>query len=120
MSTIASEITNLAIVYSIVYSDADQSKHQSSVSLAFVWEFTRTGEFPAQMASYVENVSIWWLHHGQVDFIEMMLHKLQHIEVETRWMTLADDIYKCIFFNENVNKLIQISLRFFPGCPINN
>ena len=24
----------------------------------------RTGEFPAQMASYAENVSIWWRHHG--------------------------------------------------------
>ena len=23
-----------------------------------------TGEFPAQKASYVENASIWWLHHG--------------------------------------------------------
>ena len=26
-------------------------------------EFTGTGEFPAQMASYAENVSIWWRHH---------------------------------------------------------
>ena len=25
-----------------------------------------TGEFPAQMASYAENVSIWWRHHGQL------------------------------------------------------
>ena len=25
-----------------------------------------TGEFPAQMASNVENVSIWWRHHGMV------------------------------------------------------
>ena len=33
---ITSQITNLMIVYSIVYSDADQRKHQSSVSLAFV------------------------------------------------------------------------------------
>ena len=32
----ASQITSLAIVYSIVYSDADQRKHQSSASLAFV------------------------------------------------------------------------------------
>ena len=24
-----------------------------------------TGEFPAQMASNAENVSIWWRHHGQ-------------------------------------------------------
>ena len=31
-----SQITSLAIVYSIVYSDADQRKHQSSASLAFV------------------------------------------------------------------------------------
>ena len=36
MSTIASQITSLTIVYSIVYSDADQRKHQSSASLAFV------------------------------------------------------------------------------------
>ena len=26
-------------------------------------EFTGTGEFPAQMASNAENVSIWWRHH---------------------------------------------------------
>ena len=37
MSAIASQITSLTIVYSIVYSDADQRKHQSSASLAFVW-----------------------------------------------------------------------------------
>ena len=36
MSEIASQITSLTIVYSIVYSDADQRKHQSSASLAFV------------------------------------------------------------------------------------
>ena len=36
MSSLASQITSLKIVYSIVYSDADQRKHQSSASLAFV------------------------------------------------------------------------------------
>ena len=35
-TTIASQITSLTIVYSTVYSDADQGKHQSSASLAFV------------------------------------------------------------------------------------
>ena len=25
-----------------------------------------TGDFPAQMASYAENVSIWWRHHGSL------------------------------------------------------
>ena len=41
MSAIASQITSLTIVYSIVYSDADQRKHQSSASLAFVWGIHR-------------------------------------------------------------------------------
>ena len=36
MSTIASQITSLPIVYSTIYSDQDQRKHQSSASLAFV------------------------------------------------------------------------------------
>ena len=68
IGVIPSQITSLTIVYSIVYSDADQRKHQSSVSLAFVPGSDRwvvTGEFPAQMASYAENVSIWWRHHDK-------------------------------------------------------
>ena len=36
MGAIASQITNLRIVYSTIYSDADQRKHQSSAPLAFV------------------------------------------------------------------------------------
>ena len=36
MSTVASQITSLAFVYSTVYSGTDQRKHQSSASLAFV------------------------------------------------------------------------------------
>ena len=36
MGTIASQITSLTTVYSTVYSGADQRKHQSSTSLAFV------------------------------------------------------------------------------------
>ena len=36
MTTMASQITSLTIVYSTVYSGAHQRKHQSSASLAFV------------------------------------------------------------------------------------
>ena len=36
MGTIASQITSLTIVYSTVYSGADQRKHQNSASLTFV------------------------------------------------------------------------------------
>ena len=38
MGTMVSQITSLTIVYLTIDSGADQGKHQSSVSLAFVWE----------------------------------------------------------------------------------
>ena len=37
MSTMASQITSLTIVYSTTYSGPDQRKHQSSALLAFMW-----------------------------------------------------------------------------------
>ena len=60
MGAMAFQITGLTIVYSTVYSDADQRKHHSSASLAF--------EFPAQMASKAENASTWWRHHLYTEF----------------------------------------------------
>ena len=41
MSAMASQITSLTIVYSMVYSGADQRKHQSPTSLASVWGIQR-------------------------------------------------------------------------------
>ena len=41
MGAMASQITNLTIVYSTVYSGADQRKHQRSALLAFVWGIHR-------------------------------------------------------------------------------
>ena len=46
MTTMAPQITSLAVVYSIVYSGADQRKHQSSASLAFVWGIHRDRWIP--------------------------------------------------------------------------
>ena len=41
MIMLASQITSLTVVYSIVYSGVNQRKHQSSASLAFVLEIHR-------------------------------------------------------------------------------
>ena len=41
MTKMASQITSLTVVCSTVYSHADQRKHQSSASLAFVWGIHR-------------------------------------------------------------------------------
>ena len=46
MTTMASQITSLTLVYLTVFSDADQRKHQSSASLAFVWGIHRDRWIP--------------------------------------------------------------------------
>ena len=46
MTTVASQITSLTIVYSSVYSATDQRKHQSSASLAIVWGIHRDRWIP--------------------------------------------------------------------------
>ena len=45
-------------------------------------------------------------------------HWISHIEAETRWRHFPDDIFKCIFLNENVKISIKISLKFVPKGPI--
>ena len=75
MDAIASQITSLTIVYSIVYSDTDQRKHQSSASLAFVqgihwgpvnsphkWPVMRK-MFP--LDDVIMSLTQWWLSTWQ-------------------------------------------------------
>ena len=68
MSAMASQLTSLTIVYSSVYSGADQRKHQSSASLAFVRGIRR---WPVNS-----------LHQRQV----------------TREMFSFDDVIMCVLF----------------------
>ena len=44
----------------------------------------------------------------------------EHIEAETNGRHFADDIFKCIFFNENAWISLNISLKFVPKVRINN
>ena len=70
MGTMVSQITSLTIVYSTVYSDTDQRKHQSSASLAIVrgihrgpmnsphkWPVTR------KMFPFDDVIIFLWRHH---------------------------------------------------------
>ena len=83
MTTLASQITSLTVVYSIVYSDTDQRKHQSSTSLAFLrgiyrgpvnsphkWQVTRKiFPFDEVIMVYNDFDTIWfpypWTHYLQ-------------------------------------------------------
>ena len=63
MGALVSQTTSLTIVYSTLYSGADQRKHQGRVTGLCAGNSPVTGEFLAQMASNAENDSIWWRHH---------------------------------------------------------
>ena len=72
MGTMASEITSITIVYSTVYSDADERKHQSSTSLAFVkgihrWPVNSPHKGPVSRNMFpFDDVIVWLLFLGIV------------------------------------------------------
>ena len=63
IGAMASRITSLRIVYSTVYSDRSRKTSKLRVTGLCAGYSSGTGEFPAQMASNQENISIWWHHH---------------------------------------------------------
>ena len=84
MNTVASQITSLTIVSSIVYLSADQRKHQSSALLAFVRVIHRRpvnsphkGPVTRQMFPL-----IWWRHHeaGSHPWTPMSFHLIKALQ----------------------------------------
>ena len=49
-----------------------------------------------------------------------MVVALTHLPLDKMATTLADDIFKCIFLNENDRIPIRISVKFVPRCLIDN
>ena len=48
------------------------------------------------------------------------LFLLTHLRLDKMAATFTNYILKCIFWNENIRILIQVSLKFVPKCPIHN
>ena len=102
MGAIASQITSLTIIYSIVYSDGDQRKHQSSASLAFVRGIHRGPmNYPHKWPVTRNIVSIWWRHHAS---FEGLSHKVTWLSIDSSVLhslksisrSMITSIYKCI------------------------
>ena len=69
MGAIASQIISLTIIYSIVYSDVDQRKHQSSASLAFVqgihrWPVNSPHKWPVMWNMFPFDDVIMWIRQN--------------------------------------------------------
>ena len=90
MGAIASQITSLTIVYSIVYSDADQRKYQSSASLAFVrgihrWPVNSPHKWPVTRKMFpFDDVIMWragiWRFGLRVTYHQMRCGRCQEIK----------------------------------------
>ena len=77
IGTMASQITSLTIIYSTVYSGADQRKHQSSASLAFVWGIHRgpvnsPHKWPVtrKMFPFDDVIMIMWICFSEIGSIQ--------------------------------------------------
>ena len=94
MGAIASQITSLTIVYSTVYLGADQRKHQSSASLAFVrgihrWSVNSPHKWPVtwKMFPFDDVImqrdnpvgTLWWVS----DIIVITLNDNTHVGFQT-------------------------------------
>ena len=118
MGGMTSQITSLAIVYSTVYSGADQRKHQSPATLAFV------RGIPAQMASNAETASIWWRHHdcGQIIIFTCGLERYTHYQglqyittgCSSWWKSyLISDSKECTFSNHSLVVITHLPNNLF-------
>ena len=63
MSAMASNTTDISIVYSTICSGVDKKKSKLCVTCLCEGNSLVTGEFSTQMASNAENASIWWCNH---------------------------------------------------------
>ena len=85
-------------------------------------EFTGTGEFPAQRASYAENVSIWWRHHVWNIFCHLKPKFLDQ-EVTTSWLrSLLNKIfiYACMWHECPLSPQgVQLFLNYWLVCLLN-
>ena len=82
MSATASQITNLTIVYSTVYSGADQRKHQSSASLAFVRGIHRSPVDSPHKGLVTRKCFISWRHHDYALIIVLSIDEVLY----RRWL----------------------------------
>ena len=90
MGAMASQITSLTIVYSTVYSGADERNHQRSASLAFVWGIHRwpvnsrhKGPVTRKMFPF-DDVIMTWQHFriSAVNFARLRLNVVFTMEIK--------------------------------------
>ena len=122
MNTMASQITSLTIVYSTVYSGADQRKHQSFASLAFVRGIPRgpvnsphKGPVTRKMFPFDDVVMTIW--------ISAKLHSSTYVRTV---IYCHNTMHNCIMFSWHIGCLVAhvffieqaMACRLFGATPL--
>ena len=96
IGTMASQITSLMI--NLLKENIKPPRH-------WLWagKSPGTGEFPAQMASYAENVSIWWRHHATTLKGRDISHNVTG-NVYQWWMVMCRHTFGIININRKMAK----------------
>ena len=139
MSAMASQITGVGIIYSTVCSGADQRKHQSSASLAFVREIHRWAVNSAHKGPITRNIFpfddviiimvatagqlqvkyITWYHNCHIIIPLFLIHIITHWGRD-KISAISQTKFSNAFFNENVWLSFKISLKCVPKAQISN
>ena len=112
MGAMASQITSLTIVYSTVYSGADQRKHQSSASLAFVrgihrWPVNSPHKWPVTQKMFpFDDVIIGHLRQI-IYFVAVSLTVIHHSHYCLNCSPLSPDTLMLVLF------IVYISMLYF-------
>ena len=120
MIMLASQITSLTVVYSTVYSDVNQRKHQSSASLAFVWEihrgpvnFPHKGPVTRKMFPFddviMEIIDIWYAVSAFICLTRMLL------STNFRFEKNGFDKLLCSSFISNLHTKLSMISRSVTG-----
>ena len=120
MNKVASQVTSLTIVYWIVYSDADQRKHQSSAPLGNIFTFKkRNRDIDVQLQSSLVHK---YLFYTCTDFgwlirvnAEAMLLWNQKTCKQTKIVKFSHFIFdhKGQLWQDSIQRLLHISTNFF-------
>ena len=122
MGAIASQITSLTIVYSIVYSEAD-NKHQSFASLAFVLRIHRgpvnsPHKWPVTRKMFpFDDVIMWIRGVTRSNRLAMRLQDSQRHTSPGPWMIF---IAMSVCESKRESRILKDACRFIPESTLND
>ena len=115
MSSMASQITSLTIVYSTVYSGVDQRKSQSSAALTLWGEFTGDRRIPRTKGQQCANIYFWWRHRD----LALLRDKGNIVSTNNNLILISLDWVRILPLNDSVPAIRRLIISCSKYCLTN-